>query len=303
MLVIDCENGERPTLVNAMPLKITSAAITVEETAAFTLNGLLIEGNLELDGKINLTISDCTLIPGLALDEDGYPEHPDQPSIIVSGIDIVDTSINISRSIVGSLELPQECRQLAIVDSIVDAPLAKDVDEPARAAIAASVDGTDPGPVTTLERVTIFGKVHVKQIDLASEVIFVHPVKADRRQDGCVRFSYVAEGSRTPRRYHCQPDLALAARAKELDVLSLPVDEYNKIVMRVRAQFTSLRYGQPAYAQLATACPQEIRTGAENGSEMGVFSSLQQPQREANLNIALNEYLRFGLEVGIFFVT
>ena len=43
MLVIDCENGERPTLVNAMPLKITSAATTAEETAAFAFNGLLIE--------------------------------------------------------------------------------------------------------------------------------------------------------------------------------------------------------------------------------------------------------------------
>ncbi len=303
MLVIDCENGERPTLVNAMPLKITSVATTAEETAAFTLNGLLIEGNLELDGKINLKISDCTLIPGLALDEEGYPEHPDQPSIIVSSSDVVDTSIDISRSILGSLQLPEDCRHLAIVDSVVNAPVSKDADEPARAAIAASDDGADPGPVTTLERVTVFGKVHVKQIELASEVIFVHPVKADRRQEGCVRFSYVAEGSQAPRRYRCQPDLALATRAKELDVLSLPVDEYNKIVMCVRAQFTSLRYGQPAYAQLASACAQEIRTGAENGSEMGVFSLLQQPQREANLRIALDEYMRFGLEAGIFFVT
>jgi hypothetical protein len=45
------------------------------------------------------------------------------------------------------------------------------------------------------------------------------------------------------------------------------------------------------------------QAGAEDGSEMGVFSLLQQPQREANLRIALDEYLRFGLEAGIFFVT
>jgi len=30
---------------------------------------------------------------------------------------------------------------------------------------------------------------------------------------------------------------------------------------------------------------------------------LKQPQRESNLRIALDEYLRFGLEAGIFFVT
>jgi hypothetical protein len=36
---------------------------------------------------------------------------------------------------------------------------------------------------------------------------------------------------------------------------------------------------------------------------MGVFNSLMQPQREANLRTALDEYLRFGLAAGVFFVT
>jgi hypothetical protein len=36
---------------------------------------------------------------------------------------------------------------------------------------------------------------------------------------------------------------------------------------------------------------------------MGVFCMLQQPQREGNLRTALDEYLRFGLEAGIFLVT
>ena len=303
MLVIDCENEERPTLVNASPLTITCAATTAEETAAFTLGGLLVEGSLEVSGKLNLTISDSTLVPGISLDENGYPEQPDQASLLVTGTDVVDMSIDISRCILGPLELPEACRGLAIRDSIVDAPLAQDADEPARAAVAAAADGADPGPVLTLERVTVFGEVHVKQIDLASEVIFVHPVTADRRQAGCVRFSYIAEGSQTPRRYHCQPDLAIAAREKELDVTSLPADEYQKVVMRMRPQFSSQRYGQPAYAQLSIPCADEIKTGAEDGSEMGAFCMLQQPQRLANLQVALDEYLRFGLEAGIFFVT
>jgi len=185
----------------------------------------------------------------------------------------------------------------------VDAPLAEDADVPARAAIAANADGTDPGPATTLERVTIFGGMHVKQIDLASETIFVHPVIAERRQVGCVRFSYVPEGSQTPRRYRCQPDLAVAEHEVELDPAPLPPAEHDKIVARIRPQFTSLRYGKAAYAQLSTPCADEIKTGAEDGSEMGAFCMLQQPQRMANLRIALDEYLRFGLEAGIFFVT
>jgi hypothetical protein len=303
MLVIDCENEERPTLVKAGPLKINSAATTPEEAAAFTLSGLLIEGSLEIKGKLNLTLSDCTLVPGLALDEDGYPTSPAQASLVVSGADVVDTAISISRCILGPLQLPQDCQDLVVRDSIIAAPLAKDADEPDRVAIAANASGASPGPVTTLERVTVLGKVHVKQLELASEVIFAHPVTTDRRQEGCVRFSYLPEGSKTPRRYHCQPDLAIAEREKQLDPLKITPAEVGQIVMRVRPQFTSLRYGQAAFVQLSSPCADEIKTGAEDGSEMGVFSLLQQPQRVANLKIALDEYLRFGLEAGIFFVT
>jgi hypothetical protein len=317
MLVIDCENGERPTLVNAAPLKVTSAAANSEETASFTLSGLLIEGSLEMDGRLDLTITDCTLVPGQSLDEDGYPAHSDGASLTVTGADISDNRISIARSILGPLELPEECRGLAVSDSILDAPLAKDADAPSRFALAADGAGTGAGPVTTLERVTVFGEVHVRELSLASEVIFVHPVIADRRQAGCVRFSYVPGGSSVPRRYHCQPDLAVAARKKELDPTPLSASEQERIEMRVRPQFTSVRYGDPAFAQLAPLTSphfefqnggneggaDEIKTGAEDGSEMGVFSMLQQPQRLKNLQVALEEYLRFGLEAGIFFVT
>ena len=66
--------------------------------------------------------------------------------------------------------------------------------------------------------------------------------------------------------------------------------------------FTALEYGKPAYAQLSVNCPDEIRNGGENGSEMGVFNHLLQSQREANIRTNLQEYLRFGLEAGLFFV-
>ncbi|MBI9048798.1 MAG: hypothetical protein JEZ00_05250 [Anaerolineaceae bacterium] len=302
-LVIDCENEERPTLINASPLTVTCAATTPEEAAAFTLNGLVIEGALDVSGKLDLTITDCTLVPGISLDEDGYPKQPGAASLVVSGTDVVDTAIHVSRSILGPLELPEECRELVIRDSIVCAPQGAGASEPARAAIAANATGSDPGPVLTVERTTIFGQVHVKQLELGSESIFVHPLTVDRRQEGCLRFSYIPEGSQTPRRYRCQPDLAIATREDELDPASLSSAERDKIIMRLRPQFTALRYGQPAYAQLSTSCACEIKTGAEKGAEIGAFCMLQQPQRMENLRIALDEYLRFGLEAGIFFVT
>jgi hypothetical protein len=42
---------------------------------------------------------------------------------------------------------------------------------------------------------------------------------------------------------------------------------------------------------------------AADGGEMGVMHALFQPQRETNLRIRLDEYLRFGLHAGLFYVT
>ena len=165
----------------------------------------------------------------------------------------------------------------------------------ARPAIAADDAGDQPGPPASLLRTTILGTVHVRELTLASEVIFTAPVLADRRQVGCVRFSYVPAGSETPRRFRCQPDLALK------DVTD-PGERANTRV-RLTPSFTSTTYGDPGYGQLSLLTADEIRTGAEDGSEMGAFSFLKQPQREANLQTSLAEYLRFGLEAGFFYVT
>ncbi len=61
--------------------------------------------------------------------------------------------------------------------------------------------------------------------------------------------------------------------------------------------FTSRQYGQPDYAQLSLTCPPELENGSGNGAEMGVFNNLKRPQREANLEASLEEYVRFGLEI------
>ena len=71
---------------------------------------------------------------------------------------------------------------------------------------------------------------------------------------------------------------------------------------QLQPSFTSVNYGDPGYAQLGQACPPEIYTGAKDGSEMGVFSYLKRPQRQQNLETRLDDYLRFGLKAGIFYV-
>jgi hypothetical protein len=173
-------------------------------------------------------------------------------------------------------------------------------------AIAANQGGVRPGPPTTLERTTVFGAVQVRELALASEVIFTSPVTAARRQAGCVRFSYVPpEGSRTPRRYRCQPDQALELQAPDHQAQQQTLSPAEKALIqaRLRPSFASTYYGDPSYAQLDLTAAEELRAGAEDGSEMGAFSHLKQPQREANLRHRLEEYLPFGLEAGLIYVT
>ena len=51
------------------------------------------------------------------------------------------------------------------------------------------------------------------------------------------------------------------------------------------------------------ATDEVIREGADDEGEIGVMHPLYQPQREANLRVRLDEYLRFGLHAGLFYVT
>jgi hypothetical protein len=89
----------------------------------------------------------------------------------------------------------------------------------------------------------------------------------------------------------------------ETSVNRLTAPEREAVLARLTPTFTSVRYGDPGYAQLSLTCAEEIRTGAEDGAEMGMFNHLKQPLREANLRASLEEYLRFGLAAGIFYVT
>jgi hypothetical protein len=143
----------------------------------------------------------------------------------------------------------------------------------------------------------------------ARDAIFDGKVSCLRIQTGEVRSSFVPPGSRTPRRLRCQPDLAVDSAIRERKRRQPePLDpELNAIRAGIEGSlapsFTSRRYGRPGYAQLRLGTPPELATGAEDGSELGAFSHLKQPQRESNLRIRLDEYLPFGLEPGLIYVT
>ena len=206
-------------------------------------------------------------------------------------------------SITGQIRLPETSEGIFALDCAIDGR--------GTAAIRGlGVSPLSPGPAVHLERATLRGPVRVRQIDMATEVIFDGEVTAERVQTGCVRFSYVTPGSQTPRRYRCQPGLAERAEIDRLERLAGgPLTDAERDVirarvrLRVRPEYTSEHYDDPAYLQLSLNGPTEIATGAEDGSEMGVWCHLKQPQRAANLRQRLDEYLPFGLDPGLIYVT
>jgi hypothetical protein len=155
----------------------------------------------------------------------------------------------------------------------------------------------------TIRRCTVFGIVDVHAVELAENSIFSACVNVARRQLGCMRFCYIQPGCRTPRRYRCQPDLAAQVVKETIADPDRREAEISCERLRVRPQFTSERYGNPGYAQLALACAKEITRGADDESEMGAFHDLFQPQREANLRTRLEEFTPAGMDAGIIFAT
>lgn len=260
-------NGLRPHLLGDFNMRV--AGVDEKHVAGeLTLDGLLVEGKLTVsaDSRGDLRLSHCTLVPNRGG--------------LTSAVGMNELNVEMYRSICGPITLPETVTRLDIVDSIVDG-----VGEPAIIA---------KGTSARLQSCTVIGSTNVSSLE-AGNCIFTDSVDVHRRQVGCVRYSYLPPGSTKPRSYRCQPELETGGRS------SLAGE--TGIWTRVKPCFASLRYGDHSYARLDENCVKEIMNGAEDGSEMGVFNFLKQPQREASLHLRLEEYLPFGLEAGTFDAT
>lgn len=280
--------GVRPHIRGALQVQGRSEGNSTN-SGELMINGLLLEDSLTvLDGKFGrLQLSHCTLLPPRI----GIQANTSNPVEIQANASNPELRIQLDHCICGSIQLPEQIPTLQISNSIVDGTgraIAQSKEE--LPAIVAS------GAETTIQNSTLFGTTTVRTLE-ASNSIFMAPVTVRQFQKGCVRFSYLSSGSRVPRPYRCQPGLAVPTQ------INLPKAERAKMEALFTPQFTSTRYGDPTYCQLSQRCAIEIRQGADDEAEMGVFHDLYQPQRETNLRVRLNEYLRFGLEAGIFYVT
>jgi hypothetical protein len=291
----------QPTLHLTGPLRLDLAA-----DAVVVLDGLRIAGAplvLEEVGDTRprtLILRNCTLVPGLRRSPEDLPVHPDRASLLV--LDPF-ARVELERCILGPV-VAVEGSRVALTDCAVDAGGAAAVAVCGRPAVPGGLrgvaadadtvvgDGTAPAGDVALAACTVVGGITATRLDASNSILLaVLPagdprraaVLARRRQVGCVRYSWVPPGSRVARRYRCQP----------ADGAGPPV----------RPRFTSLAFAHPAYLQLSAGTAQAIRTGAQDESELGATHLLHTPQREANLLLRCEEYLRFGLQAGYGYAT
>jgi len=296
-------NGERPVLGLTGDLAVTGAA-----ESEVTINGLLVAGARVIvpasagNALRRLTLRHVTLLPGIAADPDGTPQQPQAPSLVIEAPNVL---VEIEHSIVGGIRA-HPSTVIVIRDSAVDATERHNV-------AFAGLDGAAAAGLVTIEDSTVIGKVRAHVFTLISNAIldaaldpagdtWTLAVEAEDTQQGCARFSWIPPGARVPRRYRCQPSQALGEAlrlAREanpaLSALAMATIE-RRVTAPLKPAYTTRRYGEPGYLQLLTAVPLAIRAGADDESEMGLWTQLHQPQRESNFTVRSEEFLPSGLE-------
>ena len=252
-------------------LTVTGAAGPADSLPGeLSLDGLLVEGDVTVAaGDLGrLALRHTTVVPGAgSLAVDPPTANHDNNGHLV---------IELTRAITGPITVPEQGPELDLAVSIVD-----------------GVGGTaiDADLVSAaLDQVTVLGPVTVEQLS-ASDCVMAGQVTVARQQAGCLRFSYVSQDAVAPRRYRCQPDLALTDVADPVTAAAVRA--------RLTPAFSSAAYGDPAYGRLDDRNDPALLTGASNGAAMGAFAELQEPQRLANLAAVLDEHLRLGLEAGV----
>jgi hypothetical protein len=249
------------------------------------------------DDLCEIVIRHCTLVPGWTLHCDCDPKQPGEPSIT---LDRTRAAVRIEHSIIGPISVISPPRHgeplsLSVCNSVLDATAVE------RLALGSPTEAV-AAVAARFERCTVIGEVQAHSVSHAQDSIFAGRMRVMRRQTGCMRFCYVPDGSRTPRRFHCQPDLVIEATRAIADPAVWSTRRAQEL-LRVVPELMSQRYGSVNYARLDDACCEEIRAGASDESAMGVFHDLYEPQREANLATRLEEFVPAGTDAGILFAS
>jgi len=274
-LILRASNGQRPLFrfapTSAGPRQWTfTGSLSNGIASRLRLDGLFVAGaDVVLAGQFEeVVLSTCTLDPG-SWDGAG-------PRLAIDGRPLVPCHLTISgtvrnlimdRCILGPIVATgrDNIERTAINDSIIQVVNADDA--------VAIVAGE-----TSISRCTILGEARFHRLQ-ASDSLFRDVVSVADIQTGCVRFSAWPDGSALPRQYQCV----------ELE--------------SGRALFASTDFGKADYARLLPSVDARIGAGAEDDSEMGVFSREKNPIKERSLLIKYQEFLPIGVNPVLIYVT
>jgi len=258
-LTLQAANQERPYLELAGDWVLSSGA---NEDAELLLDGLWIGTqaapvSLILRGDYErVTLRHVTLDPGGARGIDGGGGELPAVSLLIEGH---IEELHLDACVTGPVRTAGSgvVERLKVNDSILQVH-----PESGRALSL-------PTSEVELDRVTVLGGMDVLRL-WASEALVTGDVDTTDTQEGCFRFSAAPPSSRLPRPYQ------------------------SHTLSDSRSLFTSRRFGDPGYAQLAATAPRAIARGAENGSELGAWSALLNPIKLDSLRAKVEEFSPFG---------
>lgn len=267
---------ERRFTIDA-PLQLLAAAVN-SHGGRLVLDGLELTQGLSINARAisELLVRHCTLrAPG--------------GRAITATAALDGMTIAIAHSLVGRIRLDfgsaGAVGKLRVSNSIMSS------DEAAADAVTArDIDAE-------LNNVTILGTSSFKSLE-ATNVIFSGAATAVRTQSGCVRYSAIAPGSTMPRRFRCQPELALAAAAR-LKGAALTGSETASTILAVKPIFLDESLDEPTVAMLHPLCADGIWQGGAGETEMGVFCDAATALRMGNVRSLFDDYVPFGLAAGL----
>jgi hypothetical protein len=229
--------------------------------SSVVLDGLVLEGDVVVaPGDLgSLTVAQTTVTGTIRAEVD-------------AGSANASLQVRVIRSAVGGIAVADTIPMVVVSDSVLDT-----------VTVAPPPTGdlvlTGAGAHASLEGSTVRGAVAVRTLD-ASSCVLDGTVMVEHRQVGCVRFSYVGRGSRTPRRHRCVPADRAATNPTPVYVSADPAS--------------------PAYPALDASCSPLIAEGGEDESEMGVHHHLRRPLRLRAAERQLDPYLPVGSQLGLF---
>ncbi|MFN3613690.1 MAG: hypothetical protein ACK4WC_03915, partial [Rubrimonas sp.] len=283
--------------VPGTPVDPGLAGFIVRRERRFTLNApvrALRAGGSDPARAGRLTIDGLELTQGLTLEADA-----------VSAATLRHVTLRQPGGV--ALSAPAALTAAAIaLDACVCGPVRFGSQATARLSIRATVLGADGASGLTLDApavhgelrdVTIIGGARLRSVE-ATGVIFDEPVVVERRQAGCVRFSWVAPGSSVPRRWRCQPALALAAAAQTKGA-ALTDAEAELVASAAAPVLLDRALSSPTLAMLHPLSPRGVALGGEGELEMGAFAGEAFGLLAANLEDMFLDALPFGMEGGV----